>query len=68
MIFEEKKFARISTVADRWDSSTDRIYDLLSKNLLRAWHPEGKVGCRGVMIEVRSVLDLEKKGFICFEK
>mgnify|MGYP000952682887 CR=1 FL=1 len=64
MEFEKKRFCQIRTLADRWDSSPDRILDLVSKGALRAWHPEGKVGCRGIMIEVRSVLEVEKKGFV----
>lgn len=64
MQFEQKKFVRIRTLAARWDSSPDRIYDLLSKGVLRAWHPEGQVGQRGLMVEVRSVLEAEKKGFV----
>lgn len=64
MRFEEKRFCQIRTLADRWDCSTDRIYDCLSKGLLRAWHPEGKVGGRGVMIEVESVLQVEQQGYI----
>lgn len=64
MRFEEKKFCQIRTVADRWDCSTDRIYDCLSKGLLRAWHPEKLVGKRGVLIEVESVLQVEQEGYI----
>lgn len=64
MRFEEKKFCQIRTLAERWDSSPSRIYDLMSKGLLRPWHPEGQVGKRGVMIEVESVLEVEKRGFV----
>lgn len=60
MKFEEKRFCRISTLAERWDCSTRRIYDLLSKGVIRAWHPEGKIGTKGVMIEVRSVIQVEE--------
>ncbi len=62
--FEEKKFCQIRTLAQRWDSSTDRIYDLLSKGVLRAFHPEGKVGGKGLLIEVASVLAVEETGMI----
>lgn len=62
MRFEEKRFCQIRTLAVRWDCSTDRIYDLISKKVLRPWHPEGKTGKRGVMIEVASVLDVEREG------
>lgn len=64
MRFEEKKFVQIRTLAERWDSSTDRIYDLVSKGKLRAWHPESKAGCRGLMIEVKSVLEIEERGYV----
>jgi hypothetical protein len=64
MRFEEKKFVQIRTLAERWDSSTDRIYDLLSKEVLRPWHPEGKAGGRGLLIEVASILEVERKGFV----
>lgn len=64
MRFEEKKFVQIRTLAERWDSSTDRIYDLLSKGILKPWHPEAKVGHKGIMIEVQSVLEVEERGYI----
>lgn len=62
MRFEDKKFCQIRTLTDRWDCSRDRIYGLLSKGVLKAWHPEGHVGVRGVMIEVQSVLRVEASG------
>jgi len=58
---KNKRFLRISTLAKRWDMSSDRIYDLLSKGFLKAWHPEGKTGCRGVMVDVKSIADMESK-------
>jgi hypothetical protein len=64
MRFEEKKFVQITTLCERWDVSRDRIYDLLSKQKLRAWHPENKTSCRGVLIDVRSILDREASGYI----
>jgi len=59
MKFEEKKFCRISTLAERWDCSSSRIYELVSKGRLRIWHPENKIGVKGALIEVRSVLEAE---------
>lgn len=64
MSFEEKKFCRISSLEDRWDCSRDMIYDMLSKNILKAWHPEAQIGKKGIRIEVQSVLDAEQKGYI----
>ena len=64
MRFEEKKFCQIRTVADRWDCSPDRIYDCLSKGLLRAWHPEATIGKRGLLVVVESVLQVEKNGYV----
>lgn len=64
MRFEEKKFCQIRTLAERWDSSTDRIYDLLSKKRLRAWHPDGAIGRKGLLIEVQSVIELEQAGYV----
>lgn len=61
MRFEEKKFCQIRTLAERWDCSTDRIYDCINQGLLRPWHPSGVVGKKGVMIEVQSVLALEQQ-------
>lgn len=62
MRFEEKKFCQIRTLAERWDCSTDRIYDLLSKKLIEHWHPENKgIGNRGLLIRVDSVLRLEQR-------
>lgn len=59
-----KKFLRIQSLAYRWDCGTTRIYDLVSKGVLRPWHPEGKSGCKGLMIDVGSILDAEKNGFL----
>jgi len=64
MKFEEKKFCQITTLAARWDCSNDRIYDLISKRKLRPWHPEGKEGCRGILVEVASVLEVETNGML----
>jgi hypothetical protein len=64
MRFEEKKFCQIRTLAERWDCSTSRIYDLMSKKVLRPWHPEGQVGRRGVMIDVASVIEVEQRGYV----
>lgn len=64
MRFEEKKFVQITTLAERWDCSRDRIYDLLSKKIIKAWHPENKTSCRGVLIDVGSVLEVEQAGYV----
>jgi len=64
MKFEEKKFVQITTLAERWDCSRDRIYDLLSKKVLRPWHPESKASCRGVLVDVCSILEVEQSGYI----
>lgn len=64
MPFEEKKYCRISTLKERWDCSSDLIYDLISKQVLRPWHPEGQVGKKGIRIDVVSVLAAEEKGYI----
>ena len=61
MRFEEKKFCQIRTLAERWDCSTDRIYDLLNRKVITPWHPEGSIGQRGLLIRVDSVLKLEQK-------
>lgn len=61
---EGKRFMRISNLAARWDCSTDRIYDLINKEVLRPWHPEGKAGRRGLLIEVKSILLVEEEGFL----
>ena len=64
MRFEDKKYCQVRTLANRWDSSTDRIYDLLSKGVLRPFHPEGKTGGKGLLVEVQSVLEVEKRGSV----
>jgi len=58
-----KRFLQIRNLATRWDCSTDRIYNLISKDILRPWHPEGKAGCRGLMVEVKSIIEAEERGF-----
>lgn len=59
-----KRFLRVQSLAHRWDCGTTRIYDLVSKGVLRPWHPEGKSGCKGLMIEVVSIVEAEKNGFL----
>jgi len=59
-----KRFLQVKKLANRWDCSTRRIYDLISKGYLRPWHPEGKAGCKGLMVEVSSILKAEKSGFL----
>jgi hypothetical protein len=59
-----KRFLQVRKLANRWDCSSSRIYDLVSKGVLRPWHPEGKSGCKGLMIEVNSITDAEKNGFL----
>ena len=62
-----KRFLQVRNLANRWDCSTRRIYDLVSKGYLRPWHPEGKSGCKGLMIEVKSVVNAEERGFLDVE-
>lgn len=64
MRFEEKRFCQIRTLSERWDVSTDRIYDLVTKGTLRAWHPEGRIGNKGLLVCVQSVLAVEARGYI----
>lgn len=61
MKFEEKRFCRISTLAARWDCSTRRIYTLIEKGVLRPFHPEGRIGSKGMMVEVKSVIEIETR-------
>lgn len=62
-----KRFLQVRNLAHRWDCGTTRIYDLVSKGVLRPWHPEGKTGCKGLMIEVSSVIEAELRGFLDVE-
>ena len=60
-----KRFLQVKTLAFRWDYKTnDRIYDLLSRGVLRAWEPEGKPGTSGIRIDVKSILDVESRGYL----
>lgn len=65
--FEEKKFCQIRTLAARWDCSCGRIYDLMNKGALKAWHPEGKASGKGILIEVASAIEAEKKGYVTID-
>ncbi len=64
MKFEEKKFCRVTTLAERWDCSTRRIYYLVERNVLSPWHPERQVGKKGMMLDVARVLEVERDGVI----
>lgn len=64
MKFEEKKFCKIDTLCHRWDVSPDRVYELLKKQSLKPWHPEKKVGSKGILIDVQSILHVEANGYI----
>lgn len=62
--FEMKKFVRASTLMQRWDCSVDLVRELASKGVIRLWHPEGKEGSRGMRVDVASVLEAEKRGYL----
>ena len=64
MKFEEKRFVKLRTVADRWDYSVDTVYEFLHRGLITAWHPENQIGKQGLRIDVQSVLNLESSGII----
>ena len=64
MKFEEKRFCRVNTLADRWDCSTRRIYELVEKKVLHCFHPERQVGKKGMMLDVQRVLEVEREGMI----
>jgi len=64
MKFEDKKFCRIATLAERWDCSPRRIYGLIEKGVLQPFHPEGKVGSKGMTVSVVSVLLVESRGLL----
>ena len=64
MVFEDKKFCQVRTLAQRWDCSTDRIYDLLRRGALVAFHPEGRIGTKGLLISVQSVVAVEINGVL----
>ena len=67
MRFEEKKFCRVSTLAERWDCSTRTIYRLLERNVLQAFHPESAIGAKGLRISVESVVKVESTGNISWQ-
>lgn len=64
ILFEEKKFCQVRTLAQRWDCSVERILELCSKGVLQLWHPEGKTGAKGRLIAVEGVLRAEQSGWI----
>lgn len=68
MRFEDKKFCRISTLAERWDCSPRRIYLLVERKVLEPFHPEGKIGSKGMMISVASALQVESNGLLDMDK
>ncbi len=64
MRFEEKKFCKIATLAERWDCSTRTIYRLIEREVLRPFHPEATMGAKGLRITVESVLEAEQSGML----
>jgi len=62
--FEMKKFARVSTLMARWECSVDLVRELASKGVIKLWHPEGKEGARGMRVDVASVLEAERRGYL----
>lgn len=64
LAFEEKKFVQIRTLCQRWDCSANYIRRLISIGLLKMWHPEGTLQTKGLKIEVTSILEVEKNGYI----
>jgi len=59
-----KKFCRVDTLAARWDCSKDHVYELVSKGVLKTWHPEGLATRKGMLIDVQSVLTCEEEGML----
>lgn len=64
MSFEEKKFCQFRTLMHRWDCSANQIRELVSKGRLLLWHPEGYSNRKGIKIDVESVLEVEKNGYL----
>lgn len=60
--FEDNKVCSVLELAARWNTSVQRIYELLIKGHVRAWKSNEPIGSGGVMIEIRSVIELEKSG------
>lgn len=61
--FEDQKFCQVRTLCQRWECSYDYVMELVSKGLLKLWHPEGKDG-RGKRLDVESILAVEKSGYL----
>ncbi len=64
MRFEEKKFCRITTLAERWGCSVRHISNLVEKKVLKPFHPEAAAGRKGLRIDVQSVLEVETRGMV----
>ena len=62
--FEEKRFCQIRTLAERWDMPIRRLMSLAEKGVIRFWHPEGQKDRKGRLVDVGSILEAEKKGYI----
>jgi len=59
-----KDFITVQQLAFRWSMSSQRVMDLVSKGVLLAWHPEGKEGCKGLLICVESVVNAKKNNYL----
>lgn len=65
MAFEDKKFCQKRTLKDRWDQRDFYLINrLLSEGRLLIWNPDGREGSKPQLIDVQSVLEIEKSGYL----
>ena len=59
-----KRYLTVSEVATYFSVSRSRVYEWVHDGKLNVWHPEGKVGSRGIRVLAESVTQLEQQGQI----
>lgn len=60
----EKKYMTVPEVAQYFSLSRSYVYELVQLGRLKAWHPDGVVGSRGLRVTVESVQAFEQAGLI----
>lgn len=60
----KKKYMTVPEVAEYFSLSRSYIYEMVQLGRLKAWHPDGIAGSRGLRVSVESVQDFEQAGLL----
>jgi excisionase family DNA binding protein len=59
-----KRYLTVPEVANYFSVSKSLVYEWVQAGKVSVWHPEGKIGSRGLRILSESILKIESSGMI----